>query len=63
LLQRRLPPKTLTQIAEAHGRDEAVFDAYASGGYRLKEIRDHFGLHYSRVSHIVKQQRLTKNKT
>jgi putative transposase len=60
--QRRLPPRPLTQIAEAHGR-EAIFDAYASGGYSLKEIGDHFRLHYSRVSRIVKQQRLTRNKT
>ena len=56
------PPKPLTQIAEAHARDEAIFDAYASGGYSLKEIGDHFRLHYSRVSRIVKQQRLAKNK-
>ncbi len=62
-VQRRSPPKPLAQIAEAHGRDEAIFDAYASGGYSLKEIGDHFRLHYSRVSRIVKQQRLAKNKT
>jgi putative transposase len=62
-IQRRPPPKPLTQIAEAHGRDEAIFDAYVSGGYSLKEVGDHFGLHYSRVSRIVKQQRLTRNKT
>ncbi|BCT69426.1 hypothetical protein [Nitrosospira sp. NRS527] len=55
--QRRPPPKPLAQIAEA------IFDAYASGGYSLKEIGDHFRLHYSRVSRIVKQQRLTRNKT
>jgi hypothetical protein len=61
--QRRPRPRPLTQIAEAHGRDEAIFDAYASGGYGLKEIEDHFGLHYSRVSRIVKQQRLTRSKT
>jgi REP element-mobilizing transposase RayT len=62
-IQRRPPPKPLTQIAEAQRRDEAIFDAYASGGYSLKEIGDHFRLHYSRVSRIVKQQRLTKSKT
>lgn len=62
-IQRRSPPRLLTQIAEAHGRDEAIFEAYASGGYSLKEIGDHFRLHYSRVSRIVKQQRLTRDKT
>jgi transposase len=50
------------QIAEEHERDEAIFHAYASGGYSLKEIGDHFGLHYSRVSRILKQQRLAKIK-
>jgi hypothetical protein len=61
--QRRPPPKPLTQIAEEHGRDKAIFEAYASGGYSLKEIGDYFRLHYSRVSRIVKQQRLAKNRT
>lgn len=36
-------------------RDEAIARAYASGGYTLSEIGEHFGLHYSRVSRIVKQ--------
>lgn len=61
--QRRPLPKPLTQIAEGQGRDEAILDAYASGGYSLKEIGDHFRLHYSQVSRIVKQQRLARSKT
>lgn len=61
--QRRPPPKPLTQIAGEQGRDEAILDAYTSGGYSLKEIGDHFKLHYSRVSRIVKQQRLAKSRT
>jgi hypothetical protein len=61
--QRRPSPKPLAQIAGEHGRDEAILAAYSGGGYSLKEIGDHFGLHYSRVSRIVKQQRLAKNKT
>jgi putative transposase len=61
-IQRRPPPKPLTQIAGAHGRDEAIFDAYASGGYSMKEIGDHFRLHYSRVSRILKEQRLSRGK-
>lgn len=32
--------------------DEAVAQAYASGGYGMKEIGSHFGLHYSRVSSV-----------
>jgi hypothetical protein len=63
--QRRPPPKPLAQIVREHGRDEAILDAYTSRAYSLKEIGDHFGLHYSRVSRIVKQQRLAlaKSKT
>jgi hypothetical protein len=61
--QRRLQPKPLAQLAQEHERDEAIFQAYVSGGYSLKEIGDYFGLHYSRVSRIVKQQQLTKGKT
>ena len=57
------PPQPLAQSAWEHERDEAIFRAYASGGYCLQEIGDHFGLHYSRVSRIVKQQRLAKDKT
>ena len=62
-VQRRPRPQPLAQIAREHERDPAIFHAYASGGYRLQEIGDHFGLHYSRVSRIVKQQRLAKDKT
>jgi hypothetical protein len=62
-VQRRPLPKPLAQIAEEHERDEAILRAYASGGYSLQEIGDHFDLHYSRVSRIVKQRRLAKDKT
>ena len=62
-VQRRPLPKPLAQIAEEHERDEAILRAYASGGYSLQEIGDHFNLHYSRVSRIVKQRRLAKDKT
>ncbi len=34
-------------------RDTAIAAAYASGGYSMKEIGDHFGLHYSYVSRII----------
>jgi REP element-mobilizing transposase RayT len=54
VLQRRPLPKPLAQIAEEHERDEAILRSYASGGYSLQEIGDHFDLHYSRVSRIVK---------
>lgn len=36
-------------------RNEAVFAAYRSGGFSMKEISDHFGIHYSTVSRIVSE--------
>lgn len=29
--------------------------AYASGGYTMREIGDYFGLHYSRISKILRR--------
>jgi hypothetical protein len=56
-------PKPLALLAREYERDKTIFHAYASRGYRLQEIGDHFGLHYSRVSRIVKQHWLAKDKT
>lgn len=62
--QRRAPPRSLRHYQRHHGdRDQAIFEAYASGGYSLKEIGDHFGLHYSRISRIVRRLRGAKGKT
>ena len=44
-------------------RDSAIAAAYASGGYTLKDIGDYFGLHYSRISKIVRQVEQAKGKT
>ena len=52
----------LTQITEVNGRNEAIFDIYAIGGYGLKEIGD-ISDRYSRVSLMVKQQPLARNKS
>lgn len=41
-------------------RDEGIIMAYNSGGYTMAEIGNHFGLHYSRVSRIIKNHRLDK---
>jgi hypothetical protein len=62
-IQRRPLPQPLAQITAEHERDEAILRAYASGGYSLQEIGDHFDLHYSRVSRIVQQRRLAQDKT
>ena len=56
--QRRPKPKSIEYyIARCNNRDEAIALAYDSGGYGLKEIGRHFGLHYSRVSRIISGQR------
>ena len=54
-IQRRAKPKSLVEYATiAVSRDDAIFRAYRSGGYTLKEIADHHDLHYSTISRIVK---------
>ena len=60
--QRRLP-KPLADITDGVSREEGIALAYASGAYGMKEIGDHYGLHYSRISRILKEHRLAKNKT
>ena len=60
--QRRPPAKSLEDISKAHVRDMAILQAYASGAYTLKEIGEHFGLHYLRISRIVKSMK-AKSKT
>jgi REP element-mobilizing transposase RayT len=59
--QRRAMPKSLEHYATAFpDRDRAIVMAYRSGGYSLKAIGDHFGLHYSRISRIVATQAKSK---
>jgi len=36
-------------------RNSAIFLAYQSGGYSMQDLGRYFGLHYSRVSRIIKQ--------
>ena len=56
--QRRAVPKALSLYKEnASSRNAAIVEAYLSGGYRLKEVGDYFGLHYSTVSGIVKNHK------
>lgn len=63
-IQRRQMPKPLEHYAQKHAdRDEAIEQAYASGGYGMKEIGDHFGLHYSRVSRILANRAKANSKT
>lgn len=52
--QKRPTAKQLSYYINKYNRDVAITQAYASGGYSMKEIGDFFELHYSRVSRIVK---------
>ena len=52
--QRRQAPKSLSEyVLLSLDRDSAIVKAYESGGYTMKAIGDHFGLHYSRISRII----------
>ena len=58
--QRRARAHTLEPYEAAMpGRDQAIQEAWASGAYSLAEIGRHFGIHYSRVSHIASAKRKT----
>ena len=60
----RSSAKPLSSYARDCGdRNGAIVAAYASGGYTMKAIGDYFGLHYSRVSKIVRDAEREKGKT
>lgn len=62
--QRCARAKSLEHYAAQGGeRDKAIALAYDSGGYGMKEIGEHFGLHYSRVSRIILNQRKVKDRS
>jgi putative transposase len=62
--QHRPPPKPLAYYAKVNrNRDAAIAAAYSSGGYSMKDIGNHFGLHYSMISRIIKKAADSKFKT
>jgi REP element-mobilizing transposase RayT len=62
--QHRAPPKPLAEyLRENATRDEAIAEAFLSGGYTMKQLGEHVGLHYSRVSRIIRKMVLAKDKT
>lgn len=64
LAQRRPPAKPLDEyVSLSSDLDQAIAAVYASGGYTLKEIGDHFGLHYARISRIVRAAEEAKSRT
>jgi len=53
--QRRGKPRPIAYYEkQGANRDEAIVRAYETGGYSMKNLGDYFGLHYSRISRIVK---------
>jgi putative transposase len=53
--QRRAKEKTLTQYEVMHkARNKAILASFRIGGNTMKAIADHFRLHYSTVSKIIK---------
>jgi REP element-mobilizing transposase RayT len=56
--QCRSPAKPLIYYRSRHSdRNAAIYAAYRSGGYTLKELGEHFGLHSSTVSGILKNHK------
>ncbi len=52
---------SLAEIFDGTERDEGIYDAVRHWGYGLKDVGDHVGLHYSRVSKIA--SKVAKSKT
>lgn len=58
LSQRRPAPKPLSYYEKRNRtRNGAIAEAYASGGYTLKEIGEHFDLHYTTISGIIRNHK------
>lgn len=53
--QRTALVKPLAWYAERYDRNEALARAWKTGQYTLKQLGEHFGLHYASVSRLVRQ--------
>ena len=61
--QRRALTRALSDYAGAHPRDKAIARAYLSGQHTMAAIADHFGIHYTTVSRLVKAYEAGKRST
>lgn len=52
--QRRALTRALADFAQTHERNEAIALAYLSGQHTMAAIAEHFGVHYTTVSRLVK---------
>lgn len=51
---------SLKEIFKDNKRDEGIGQAINRWGYKLKDLEDFLGLHYSRVSRIAKEKAKSK---
>ena len=57
-VQKRAKPKTLDYYEQNNlNRDEAIIEAYSSGGYSYQEIGDYFGLHFTTIGKVIRGNR------
>ena len=61
-MQLQLLLETAEYEKAASSRNEAIYSAFVSGGYTMKEIGKYFGLHYSSVSKIIKELELANSR-
>ena len=47
--------RAVVQRSERAARNHAIVTAYATGRYTMREIGEHFGVHYSQVSRVVSE--------
>ena len=52
--QRRALTRALSDFAREHERDEAIALAYLSGQHKMVAIAEHFGVHCTTVSRLMK---------
>ena len=60
--QRRALKRALSDYADVHARDEAIALAYLSGQHTMAAIAEHFGIHYTTVSRLVKVYEATQRR-
>ncbi len=57
LAQRRPPPPPLAEIERhAQDRNSAIVEAYATGGYSYQQLADYFGVHFTTIGRIVRDE-------
>ena len=60
--QRRALKRALSEFAQAHERNDAIALAYLSGQHTMAAIAEHFDVHYTTVSRLVRAYETDRNK-